>query len=162
MDGGEGSGPVGLFGLLRRIASFAMWVSMDVDVAGFAVVGGLVGINEFGYITDSYVTGSVAGVRRIWADWPGGIVVTSAGSHFSGSRSRSGNRSGRQGGQFIGGLVGLQVSGAITASYASGRVSGDDLRRRAGRERSKVGVTSWPATPPPTWPAMTASAAWPG
>ena len=92
-DGGEGAGPVGLFGstsdsIIRNVGL------IDVTVVGFTVVGGLVGINH-GYITDCYVMGDVAGIVYL-----GGLVGWNlgeiTGSHFSGSRSRPGRRLGKQ------------------------------------------------------------------
>ena len=95
---------------------------LDVDVAGFTVVGGLVGIIPYDHIMDSYVTGSVVGFAAVGglAGWNHGEI---SGSHFSGSVSAV-ETDWEGGGRVIGGLVGLQDSGAITASYASGSVSG--------------------------------------
>ena len=120
-DRNEGSGPVGLFGsavdaVIRNVGL------VDVDVAGFAVVGGLVGIIPYGHIKDSYVTGSVAGSTVVGglAGWNHGAI---SGSHFSGSVSAL-ETDWKGGGRVIGGLVGLQDYGVITASYASGSVAG--------------------------------------
>ena len=75
---GEGAGPVGLFGstsdsVIRNVGL------IDVSTDGFTVVGGLVGINH-GFVSDSYVTGSVSGVAAL-----GGLVGWNAGE-ITGSR----------------------------------------------------------------------------
>ncbi len=117
---GEGAGPVGLFGstsdsVIRNVGL------IDVNADGFTVVGGLVGINH-GFVSDSYVTGSVSGVAAL-----GGLVGWNAGeitgSRFSGAVTA---RAGDLETHAVGGLVGLQESGGIIAGYSSGSVSGHE------------------------------------
>ena len=86
-------------------------------------IGGLVGSNDGGSITASYVTGAAAsGDGNVNA--VGGLV----GSHFLGSITASyatGPAAGGDGGNdYVGGLVGIQSGGSITASYARGAAAG--------------------------------------
>ena len=120
-DGGGGTGPVGLFGstsdsTIRNVGL------IDVNIVGSAVIGGLVGVNHYGYVADSYVTGSVAGVVYL-----GGLVGWNlgeiTGSHFSGAVTA---REGDWESNAVGGLVGFQEKGLIINSHTSGSVSGDE------------------------------------
>ncbi len=119
-DDPEDYAPAGLFGSTAPDSVIRKLGLIDVHVAGFVTVGGLVGGN-LGKIRDSHVTGRVSG-----AGYVGGLAgytgYTSqiSGSHFSGAVA------GREtDGQAVGGLVGYQ-DGVISASYVSGRVSGDE------------------------------------
>ena len=105
----------GLFGgnggVIRRVGL------IDVDVSGGAWVGGLVAENR-GEIHSSYVTGRVSGDQ-----WVGGLVGTAyergrITASFSTARVTGSDR-------LVGGLVGVN-SGAVSTSYATGRVSGGD------------------------------------
>ena len=120
-DGGEGTGPVGFFGstsdsIIRNVGL------IDVNIVGSTVIGGLIGVNHYGDVTDTYVTGSVAGVVYL-----GGLVGWNlgqiTGSHFSGAVTA---REGDWESNAVGGLVGFQESGAIIGSHTSGSVSGDE------------------------------------
>ena len=88
------------------------------SVSGIYDVGGLAGENS-GAITASYATGSVSGrdnyVGGLVGDNSHGAAITA--SYATGSVS-GGNSS-------VGGLVGHNTQGAITASYATGSVSGN-------------------------------------
>ena len=104
----------GLFHFVRREAEIANVGLLDVDIIGGNYVGGLVGFNSGGTITNSYATGSVAGFIRV-----GGLVGFNSGgtitnSYATGSVSGSGNN--------VGGLVGENRGGTITNSYATGTV----------------------------------------
>ena len=86
------------------------------SVSGKSFIGGLVGLNGGGTITNSYATGTVSGSRND----VGGLVGENRGgtitnSYATGTVSGSGND--------VGGLVGLN-SGTITNSYATGTVTG--------------------------------------
>jgi filamentous hemagglutinin family protein len=87
------------------------------SVSGTEYVGGLVGYNESGTITDSYSTGSVIGTTAV-----GGLVGVNIDS---GTITDSYSTGSVSGGIFVGGLVGAN-SGDITDSYATGSVSGTD------------------------------------
>ncbi|MGV0908543.1 MBG domain-containing protein [Martelella sp. FOR1707] len=80
--------------------------------------GGLVGSNSYGTISDSYATGSVTGSQRV-----GGLVGfntngTIRNAHATGSVAGSD--------YYVGGLVGYISSGTISDVYATGSVSGSD------------------------------------
>ncbi len=86
------------------------------NVAGIEHVGGLVGVNSSGIITDSYATSSVTGQIET-----GGLV----GENSSGTITNCYTNGIVSGEWCIGGLVGINSSGAITNSYAASYVSGD-------------------------------------
>ena len=89
-------GDVGLFGVVEGPAVISNVKLLDVHVTGAGQVGGLVGQNFFGHITNCRVNGDVS------AQALDGIPL----------------------GLRMGGLVGYNYSGTITASYAAGTVSG--------------------------------------
>ena len=90
----------------------------DVTISGNAI-GGLVGRNVEGTITESVASGAVTGIDNV-----GGLVGhdrgVSSGDSISASRA-SGNVTGS--GERVGGLVGW-AAGTIRASYATGTVTG--------------------------------------
>ena len=107
---------VGLFGAIAAGSEVRNVGLRDVDVRGSQFVGGLVGSDK-GAISGSYATGAVTGgdqlgglaglvdtvdgkVTRSYAD----VAVTGTGSS-------------------VGGLVGFNRGGAVTASYSTGPVS---------------------------------------
>ena len=134
---------VGLFdeidspGVLRNVEL------IDVDVTGGKfIVGGLVGSNDGGTITASYVTGRVVGMHNIvgglvGSNDSGTITASSFTGHVEGEGSAIGGLAGTSGGSItesyatgqvaasshVGGLVGIN-SGNITASYATACVVG--------------------------------------
>jgi len=77
-------------------------------------VGGLVGCNNQGTISNSYFTGSVSGHSYV-----GGLVGYSRGdvsnSHFTGSVV---------GEERVGGLVGYNIAGTVSNCYSTGNVTG--------------------------------------
>ncbi len=113
---------VGFFGVTTGTVE-AVGVSVTVDASSDPMVGsvgGLVGWEKSGSITDSYATASVTGGSSTSSD--GGLVGTQNGSitssHSAGSVS--GGMS-----SLNGGLVGEQI-GSITGSHASDTVTGGD------------------------------------
>ena len=136
-DNPEDSAPAGLFGSTTPDSVIRKVGLIDVHVAGFITVGGLVGGN-LGEIRDSHVTGRVSG-----AGYVGGLAgftdYTSeiSGSHFSGTVA------GREtDGGAVGGLVGYQ-DGVISASYAAGSVSGDEYVGGLAGENRKYIIASY-------------------
>ncbi|OXS55318.1 hypothetical protein B1A99_23910 [Cohnella sp. CIP 111063] len=132
---------VGLFGVSSNQAVISNVRLEDVDVTGYAAVGGLVGWNSEGSIdnssvsgkvsgdysvggligdnskniTDSYATANVTGVESV-----GGLV----GYNFSFTTINNSNASGKvTGNKEVGGLVGRNA-GDISHAYASGEVDG--------------------------------------
>jgi filamentous hemagglutinin family protein len=106
---------VGLFGYNRgTVRNIGL---VGGSVAGGAFVGGLIGIQEGGAISNAYATGSVRGS----SDYVGGLIGFQEGGAISrayatGSVWGSSN--------YVGGLIGFQVNGAISRAYATGSVSG--------------------------------------
>jgi hypothetical protein len=107
-------GQAGLFGFLAHGGKVSQLGVENVDITGPLHVGGLVGHNAGGTVSDSYVAGSLTG------DWDiGGLVGGSSGivnsSYFTGSVT---------GGSRAGGLVGWN-QGTVSNSYSTGSVTGD-------------------------------------
>jgi filamentous hemagglutinin family protein len=105
---------VGLFGYAGSGSTISNVGMTDVAISGKNSVGGLVGFNDFGTVTNSYAAGGVSGVNSV-----GGLVgVNNAGaiSNTYATGSVSGTNE-------VGGLVGYH-EGTISNSYATGSVSG--------------------------------------
>jgi len=102
---------LGLFGgLTGEIRNLGV---VDVNMIGSSPVGGLVGYNSGGTITNCYVSGSISGDGSV-----GGLVGDNDGSittSYSAGIVNGGN---------VGGLVGNNW-GSITMSYSMGDVIGD-------------------------------------
>jgi filamentous hemagglutinin family protein len=84
--------------------------------SGFAPVGGLVGLNHYGTVSNSYATGSVTGTREV-----GGLVGFMDGPSTVSNSYATGSVSGTGD---VGGLVGFVDANTISNSYATGSVSG--------------------------------------
>ena len=105
---------VGLFGsskaVLRNIGL------LEVKVKGGSIVGGLVGNNREGTVSNSYATGTVTGT----ALFVGGLV----GQNYQGTVSNSYATGSVTGSSNVGGLVGHNNQGTVSNSYATGSVTG--------------------------------------
>ena len=108
---------VGLFGYVERSSEINNISLLNVDIRGNLAVGGLVGRNNGGSITNSYASGSVNGDSY----WVGGLI----GQNNYGSITNSYATGSVKGNRVAGGLVGQNYYGSITNSYASGSVNGD-------------------------------------
>jgi hypothetical protein len=86
-------------------------------IFGFSSVGGLVGENDSGTLTGCYATGSVTGTSAV-----GGLV----GWNESGTLTECHATGSASGGHYAGGLVGWNESGTLTGCHASGTVAGSD------------------------------------
>ncbi len=107
---------IGLFGLVGvggKIHNLGV-ENVSISSDRFAV-GGLVGYNYKGSITDCYVTGSVIGYRYI-----GGLV----GKHRQGTITSCYANASVTGTGNVGGLVGENDRGTITNCYATSSVTG--------------------------------------
>ncbi|MFZ3098438.1 MAG: DUF1566 domain-containing protein, partial [Desulfosalsimonadaceae bacterium] len=111
---------VGLFGSVAPGAEVRNIALIDVDLTGRDAVGALAGKNEGEPISECLATGTVTGVGSSTGGVgglvgynAGGIADSYAAVHVTGT------------GQYIGGLVGKNSGGSITASYSSGKVTGD-------------------------------------
>jgi hypothetical protein len=92
------------------------------SVTGYMYVGGLVGYNSSGTITSCYATGSVSGT----GSYVGGLAGYNQGTlttcYANGSVSSR---------DYVGGLVGMN-SGTINSCYATGSVAGTDQFSKVG------------------------------
>ncbi|MHC4642850.1 MAG: GLUG motif-containing protein, partial [Planctomycetota bacterium] len=115
-DGGAGNNFLGLFGRLDdgKVGKLAL---EGGSVSGDWYVGGLVGINVYGSISDCFFTGSVSGYNGV-----GGLVGLNDGSVSNCYATGS-----VRGDWAVGGLVGLagSLGGNVSNCYATGSVRGD-------------------------------------
>lgn len=90
------------------------------EVSGERDVGGLVGQNDYSQISSSFSTGNVSG-----GSWIGGLVGVNLGqindSYAMGDVHATGDDSKDE----VGGLVGYNLDGAVTTSFAIGKVTSD-------------------------------------
>jgi hypothetical protein len=126
---------VGLFGVVNAGIFHVGGVVKDigavnVTVTGNSLVGGLVGINVVGTVSNSYSSGNVTGERSV-----GGLVGENHGT-VSNSYSTSGVTAYED---VVGGLVGYGT-GAVSNSYSTGSVTGD--RGVGGLEGWNYGTVS--------------------
>ena len=106
---------VGLFGLVDggEVKNVGL---ENVNVTGEESVGGLVGSNPKGTVSNSYVTGDVSGVNVV-----GGLV----GYNVEGTVSNSYATVDVSGVNVVGGLVGDNRDSTVSNSYATGEVTGE-------------------------------------
>ncbi len=139
---------VGLFGETGSGADVSDVGVENVDITGLAHVGGLIGRNRGGSVSDSYSTGSVSGSGGgevgglIGRNFDSSASVSDSYSHADVSSSTDGNVGGLvglndgsvsscystgsvSGGVSVGGLVGYNNGGSVSDSYSTGSVSGD-------------------------------------
>jgi len=110
---------VGLFGYLAPGGKVTQVGAENVNITGEDIVGGLVGWNHNGTVSDSYATGTVTG-DECWGF--GGLV----GWIHDGTVSNSYSTGSVTGGEFVGGLVGLNEEGTVSNSYSTCSVTGDE------------------------------------
>jgi hypothetical protein len=108
---------VGLFGCIAPGGRATEVGVEDVDITGGSYVGGLVGSNWEGDVSDSYSTGSVSGY-----DYVGGL----AGRNDAATIERCNSRVSVNGNSHVGGLVGRNdKEGTVEDSYSTGAVAGN-------------------------------------
>ncbi len=117
-DGGAGNRYLALFGSQIGASEVRDLGLEGTSVRGERIVGGLVGYNYYGTISDCYSRGGVSGSDNV-----GGLVGWTIGGDLSDSHS-----AGVVGGtENVGGLVGYNSrDSSVTNSYSSGFVSGMD------------------------------------
>jgi len=109
---------VGLFG--SQSGTVKNGGMINVDISGDDDIGGLIGYNHDGTVTDCYATGTVSGDRHI-----GGLVGWNGGTSTITDCYATGAVSG--GDYNAGGLVGVNMNtSTITDCYATGAVSGSN------------------------------------
>jgi hypothetical protein len=105
---------VGLFGYLGEGGIIRNISMLNADVEGESEVGGLVGQNQWGSVSNSYFIGNVTGEFAV-----GGLAGLNVGtvrdSHFIGNVTVD---------QIGGGLVGENEGGTVKDSYSSSNVHG--------------------------------------
>jgi hypothetical protein len=106
---------VGLFGYMGTGSVVGNVGLVGGSVTGSAFVGGLVGVNLQGTVTNSYDTGNVSGTDI----FVGGLVGYNPNGTVNNSYA-TGSVSGKN---YVGGLIGFN-QGATSNSYATGSVSG--------------------------------------
>jgi len=89
---------------------------VNADITGDNLVGGLVGVNDDGTVSESYATGTVTGE----GNWVGGLV----GVNNNGDITESYSTGSVNSENVIGGLVGVNDDGTVSESYAEGSVTG--------------------------------------
>ncbi|HUH55832.1 MAG TPA: YDG domain-containing protein, partial [Rhodanobacter sp.] len=110
---------IGLFGYTGIGSAIRNLGLLGGSVSGYENVGGLVGYNDHGTITQAYVTGAVSGNRSV-----GGLVGYNV--YGTVSQAYATGAVGSVGCIWCGGLVGqLQAGSTISQSYATGAVNGD-------------------------------------
>ncbi len=105
---------IGLFGMIEA-ATIEQLRLENINVNGFAAVGGLVGSLVSGTITNVEVDGTVNGSINI-----GGFV----GVQVAGSISNTNVSAEVEGDNSVGGFIGKQQGGSITYAYSTGIASG--------------------------------------
>jgi hypothetical protein len=108
--------PVGLFGLIVSGGKVSQVGVENVNITGASIVGGLVGDNWYGTVSDSYSTGNVTGTG--WAGGLGGLVGVNGGTVRNSYSSAK-----VTGDEFVGGLVG-DSSGIVSNSFWDTETSG--------------------------------------
>ena len=109
---------IGLFGFLAKDGTIKNLGVVASYIIGKWDIGGLVGANWGGTITNSYSTGNVRGDGGI-----GGLVGTNWGGTINNSYS-TGDVQGVGNGSLFGGLAGINYEGTISGSYSTGNVLG--------------------------------------
>jgi len=111
----EGEDNVGLFSFVDTGAIIVGVALVNATVTGELYVGGLVGHNHDGSLSNCHSTGSVAGHTHV-----GGLVGESGGTV-----SNSYSAASVSGSYEVGGLIG-QNHATVSRSYSTGRVIGDE------------------------------------
>ncbi len=110
---------VGLFGYLAGGKISAVGVE-NVNITGHNYVGGLVGYNREGTVSNSYAEGNVAGHQYV-----GGLVGKNSGGVVAGGRVANCHTTGSvTGSADVGGLLGYLRGGTVSNSYSTAGVSG--------------------------------------
>jgi hypothetical protein len=109
-------GLVGLFGEVDRGAIIENIGVVNVTVTGKGGVGGLVGDNYGGTVSNSYCTGNVTADRGV-----GGL---GGGNSLAGAVSNSYFAGSVTGGDYVGGLLGTNYDGSVSNCHSTGSVTG--------------------------------------
>ncbi len=110
--------PTGVGGLVGMNYGYITYCHSTGIVTGEKCVGGLMGFNYFGTVSDSYSSASATGNSGI-----GGMV----GANGLGTVSNSYATGSVTGNLGVGGLMGSNAYGTVSSSYSTGTVTGDDF-----------------------------------
>jgi hypothetical protein len=117
---------VGLFGYLASGGKVTQMAVENVNITGTSFVGGLVGVNREGTVSNSYSTGSINGSATTstisYEEDVGGLV----GANWKGTVSDSYFNGSVNGFREVGGLVGDNYEGTVSNSYSTGNVTGSE------------------------------------
>ncbi len=114
----KGESYLGLFGMLGSGAEVKNLGVVDANLSGSdGYVGGLVGHNYSGSVTNCYSTGVISGTYRV-----GGLV----GSNESGTVTQCYSTGTVSGNDNVGGLVGWNYEATVTDCHSTGTVSSKD------------------------------------
>jgi hypothetical protein len=125
---------VGLIGYMRTGSSVMDLSLSGVEINGNRQVGGFVGWNDYGIITNCSSTGDVSGTGH----QVGGFVGRNNGGTFM-NCSSTGDVSGED---HVGGFVGYNDGGTITNCYSTGNASGGTEDQVGGFVGLNWGVTA--------------------
>jgi filamentous hemagglutinin family protein len=137
---------VGLFGysLLATIQDISL---TNINITGQNVVGGLLGYNYGGTVSNSYSTGAVLGTTEVGGllggnegtvsnsystsavsgtTEVGGLLGKNNAAALTGTVTNSYSTGGVSGTSSVGGLLGYNNNGTVSNSYSTGAVSGND------------------------------------
>ncbi|MHC4075729.1 MAG: GLUG motif-containing protein [Planctomycetota bacterium] len=114
---------VGLFGYIGSGGQVKHLGIEDINILGNNFVGGLVGFNYEGTISNCYSTGSITGRYSL-----GGLV----GSNSHGIISNCFSTASVTGRGSLGGLAGFNIRGTISDCFSTGSVTGGDDSRQLG------------------------------
>jgi hypothetical protein len=105
---------IGLFGYLANTGFVNNVVLLNANISGAANVGGLVGYNSGGRVSNSFVSnGTINGNDLSWI-YAGGLVGYNRGGVIVRSHVSASSVTGTGGGSYVGGLVGYADSGGPT------------------------------------------------
>ncbi len=118
---------LGLFGQLQNGAEVSSLNLEAADVIGTGgYVGGLVGMNAGGHVTNCHSTGTVSGTGSWITGGVGGLVGSNGSWGWGGSSVTNCYSTGIViGDLYVGGLVGMNTGGSITMSYSTSMVGGE-------------------------------------
>jgi hypothetical protein len=108
---------IGLFGRAGEGGMVKNIGIVDADVTGLWGMGGLVGLNEGGTVSNAYSTGSVIGEAMM-----GGLV----GFNEEGTVGNSHSTCSVSGYYEVGGVIGVSVYGTVSNCYGAGNVVGEE------------------------------------
>ena len=115
----EGDNHLGVFGKTSGASEIKNLGVEDINIIGDDWLGGLVGFNHEGTITNCYCTGSVTGDGHNL----GGLVGLNGYGTITNCYC-TGSVTGSDGSRVLGGLVGFNAEGTITNCYCTGSVMG--------------------------------------